>query len=216
MFAAIDAAEAGVRMTGRASSSPRASRHVRRAGQPSRAHVTLRRHPPRHPEGREFWSARDLMPLLGYGADWRNFHSAIEARPCDLFQLGIKNNGLATRGEFRWRHPKLQLAGLPRRMSTSRGMAPYLVAMNGDPQARDHSAQTYFAIIKTRQAEVAPTTRALPRPTPPFLRELATEVEAREPPRPAPVSWPSRRPRGTSWPKPLATTRLPTPPRCQP
>lgn len=30
------------------------------------------------PEGREYWSARELMPLLGYGADWRNFHGAIE------------------------------------------------------------------------------------------------------------------------------------------
>ena len=50
MFAAIDAA-GSVRMTGPRIPSPRASGHVRRAGQPSRAHVTLRRHPPHHARG---------------------------------------------------------------------------------------------------------------------------------------------------------------------
>jgi len=28
--------------------------------------------------GVEFWSARDLMPLLGYGKNWRNFETAIQ------------------------------------------------------------------------------------------------------------------------------------------
>ena len=28
--------------------------------------------------GTEYWSARELMPLLGYGADWRNFAAVIE------------------------------------------------------------------------------------------------------------------------------------------
>lgn len=30
------------------------------------------------PDGSEFWSARGLMPLLGYGADWRNFAAAVD------------------------------------------------------------------------------------------------------------------------------------------
>ena len=32
----------------------------------------------REDERGEFWSARDLMPALGYGADWRNFAAAID------------------------------------------------------------------------------------------------------------------------------------------
>jgi DNA-damage-inducible protein D len=28
--------------------------------------------------GVEFWSARDLMPLLGYGKNWQNFEHAIQ------------------------------------------------------------------------------------------------------------------------------------------
>ena len=28
--------------------------------------------------GEEYWSARDLMPLLGYGKKWQNFESVIK------------------------------------------------------------------------------------------------------------------------------------------
>ena len=31
-----------------------------------------------NPYGEEYWSARDLMPLLGYGKNWQNFTTAIE------------------------------------------------------------------------------------------------------------------------------------------
>lgn len=30
------------------------------------------------PYGVEYWSARDLMPKLGYGNGWRNFEAAIK------------------------------------------------------------------------------------------------------------------------------------------
>ena len=36
------------------------------------------------PDGSEYWSARDLMPLLGYGADWRNFRDATDREAHDL------------------------------------------------------------------------------------------------------------------------------------
>lgn len=94
-----------------------------------------------------YWSARDLMPLLGYGADWRNFAEAIErakraARNAypddDLFVDVTEKSGGRPRADFH----------LGR-------LACYLIAMNGDPRKPEiAAAQTYFA-IKTREAETA-------------------------------------------------------------
>jgi DNA-damage-inducible protein D len=99
-------------------------------------------------DGSEFWSARDLMPLLGYDR-WENFEQAIErARisagvqdisPADLFR-GITKKG----------------AGRPQADVELARFACYLVAMNGDPRKPEvAAAQAYFA-VKTREAEIAP------------------------------------------------------------
>ena len=39
--------------------------------------------------GEEFWSARDLMPLLGYGTRWQNFDSAV-----DRVKASIENQNM--------------------------------------------------------------------------------------------------------------------------
>ena len=67
------------------------------ANHPS-AHVALRCHPAAT-RGPRFWSARDLMPRSGYGADWRNFHSAIERA-----RATCSNSGGDPVANFRWRH----------------------------------------------------------------------------------------------------------------
>jgi DNA-damage-inducible protein D len=98
-------------------------------------------------EGREFWSARDLMPLLGY-EKWERFADAI-ARA----KVAAHNSG----------HDVAQNFPAAGKVSGSRGPAQadyhlsryacYLIALNGDPRKPEiAAAQTYF-VIKTREAE---------------------------------------------------------------
>ena len=99
------------------------------------------------PEGREFWSARDLMPLLGY-EKWERFADAIGRA-----KVAAHNSG----------HDVAQNFPAAGKVSGSRGpvqadyhlsrYACYLIALNGDPRKGEIArAQTYF-VIKTREAE---------------------------------------------------------------
>lgn len=101
------------------------------------------------PDGTEFWSARDLMPQMGYST-WRNF-----LVPVARARQSAQNQGHDIASNF---------AG-SRKVSGERGpaqddfelsrFAAYLVAMNGDPNKPEvAAAQAYFA-IQTRAAEVA-------------------------------------------------------------
>lgn len=103
------------------------------------------------PDGTEFWSARDLMPMLGYD-EWRNFTRCVtEARRAaeitgasDQF---VDSNKMVATGSG------AQRAVVDVHLTR---YAAYMVAMSCDGRKPEVAeAKTYFA-IRTRQAEVAP------------------------------------------------------------
>jgi DNA-damage-inducible protein D len=99
--------------------------------------------------GAEFWSARELQPLLGYG-QWRRFEDAINRAMTSCGQSG--NNSeyhFADAGK-----PIMGGKGAVQVVSDfhlSR-FACYLIAQNGDPRKPEiAAAQKYFAIQARRQ-----------------------------------------------------------------
>ena len=103
------------------------------------------------PYGAEFWSARDLMPLLGYDR-WERFDGAIKRAMTACQQVGqmVENHfpGAA----------KVIMAGKGAQREVKdyvlSRFACYLIAQNGDPRKPEiAAAQSYFA-ISTRQNEI--------------------------------------------------------------
>ncbi len=102
--------------------------------------------------GAEYWSARDLMKILGY-TKWENFKNAIVRA-----EEACKNSAQPVDSHF------LQAGKM---INTGKGaqrpvqdyllsrFACYLIAQNGDPRKKEIAeAQTYFA-VSTRQHELA-------------------------------------------------------------
>lgn len=102
--------------------------------------------------GAEYWSARDLQPLLGY-AQWRRFENAIQRAITSCEQSGNKAGH--------------HFAGAGKMIDTGKGavrevedyqlsrFACYLIAQNGDPRKPAIAeAQKYFA-IQTRKQEIS-------------------------------------------------------------
>jgi len=102
--------------------------------------------------GAEFWSAREMQPLLGY-SQWRRFEDAIKRAIISCEQSGNK--------------PGHHFAGAGKLIDTGKGavrqvddyhlsrFACYLIAQNGDPRKPAiASAQKYFA-IQTRRQELS-------------------------------------------------------------
>lgn len=103
-------------------------------------------------DGTEAWSARDLMPRLGYDR-WENFERVIRKaiQACE-------NSGLDSMGQFRdiTKHVKSS-SGATHLVKDYRltRYACYLIAQNGDSTKEEIAlAQTYFA-LQTRRQEVA-------------------------------------------------------------
>jgi DNA-damage-inducible protein D len=103
-------------------------------------------------EGSEFWSARDLAPLLEY-KDWRNFQNVIskamqacEASEHALFDHFVESTKMVVLGSGSQR--ELEDIQLSR-------YACYLIVQNADPSKPVIAAgQTYFA-VQTRRQELA-------------------------------------------------------------
>ncbi|MCH5051416.1 MULTISPECIES: DNA damage-inducible protein D [Pectobacterium] len=103
-------------------------------------------------EGQEYWSARDLAPLLDY-RDWRNFQNVLSraAQACEVSNQEVSDHFVET--------TKMVVlgSGAQRELEDihlSR-YACYLVVQNGDPSKPViATGQTYFA-IQTRRQELA-------------------------------------------------------------
>ncbi|MGC0365066.1 DNA-damage-inducible protein D [Rhodococcus sp. 27YEA15] len=107
------------------------------------------------PDGPEFWSARDLMPLLGYDK-WERFTGSID-RAIATAQNSGQQSGFSRLRE------NLPGGTKPREDFRLSRFACYLVAMNGDPRKPEvAAAQAYFA-IRTREAEATPKPAQLSR-----------------------------------------------------
>jgi len=94
--------------------------------------------------GGEFWSARDLMPILGYGNNWHRFMNAIQKA-----KIAAVNSGYAVDNHF-YDAVKMVRIGygnvreVPDYLLTR--YACYLIAQNADPRkAEVAKAMTYFA-----------------------------------------------------------------------
>lgn len=104
-----------------------------------------------NPYEAEYWSARDLAPLLGY-SNWQNFQVAIKRGQTACEQVG------QTVGDHFTGASKMIRAGKGARREVKdyylSRFACYLIAQNGDPRKPEiASAQAYFA-VSTRQHEV--------------------------------------------------------------
>jgi DNA-damage-inducible protein D len=99
--------------------------------------------------GAEYWSARELQPLLGY-SQWRRFEDAVKRAITSCEQSG--------------NDPQYHFAGAGKPITGGKGsvqvvddyhlsrFACYLIAQNGDPRKPEiAAAQKYFAIQARRQ-----------------------------------------------------------------
>lgn len=103
--------------------------------------------------GKEVWSARELMPRLGY-EKWQKFENTIRRA-----EISCENAGQNTDDHF-LPEPVKNIRGRPSLNWMLSRFGCYLVAMNGDPRKPEiAAAQSYFA-VQTRRMELADANRA--------------------------------------------------------
>ncbi|QDF20268.1 hypothetical protein SEA_BRAN_33 [Corynebacterium phage Bran] len=124
------------------------------------------------PDGTEYWSARDLMPMLGYER-WDRVPDVIDRARASAVAAGHDVAAL-------FRAASEKSGGRPRENFELARFACYLVAMNGDPRKHEiAAAQTYFA-VRTREAETAPQRFEIPTTYAGALRAAAEQAERAE------------------------------------
>jgi DNA-damage-inducible protein D len=104
-----------------------------------------------NPYGVEYWSARDLMPLLGY-KKWQKFEDAIKRAMTACTQSGnIANQHFTDAGKT----SPMPHGGVRAKADYNLSrFACYLIAQNGDPRKPEiAAAQAYFA-ASTRAHEI--------------------------------------------------------------
>ena len=127
-------------------------------------------------DGAEYWSARDLMPLMGYAhrGAWQRFDESVISRA----KRAASNQGMQVGNLFIGSYEKT--GGRPREDFKLTRYAAYLVAMNGDPNKPEVAAAQHYFAVQTRVAETQAPALALPQDYASALRELASQVEAKE------------------------------------
>ena len=124
------------------------------------------------PDGSDFWSARDLQPLMGYPR-WNEFQTPIKRA-----KQAAANQDMDVNNLFRGSAEKS--GGRPREDFELARAACYLVAMNGDPNKPEvAAAQAYFA-IRTREAETTPKRLTGPELVATALIEAQSMLEAKD------------------------------------
>ncbi len=103
-------------------------------------------------DNQEYWEARQLMPLLGYGNKWQNFHEVIKEamRSYQGSGGGIEKHFIAFEKSV-----KMPRGGERKILDyvLSR-WACYLIAMNGSPNKPEISAAQNYFVVATRKQEI--------------------------------------------------------------
>jgi DNA-damage-inducible protein D len=105
-----------------------------------------------NPYNVEYWEARELMPLLGYGNKWQNFVDVIKKA-----MISCETTGNIVTDHFTAGSKMVEIGSRAQRgiqdYYLSR-LACYLIAMNGDSRKPEiAAAQNYFAVT-TRAHEI--------------------------------------------------------------